>query len=167
MKKMDTDGLVLCDIQGKIFEESSENEQCSSNIFIRRYINSAVCKRLDTTSFLNESSSSLKIFEEINEEYGRSVYGKTKFSKEELFWIGYILRYAAYVYEISSKKLYKIVNASQLRKLYYPYHTLDPHQAIDRIFEAKGITLSRSEEETTRLGVTILRRIKANASKQP
>ena len=42
-----------------------------------------------------------------------------------------------------------------LRKLYYPYHSLDPAQAIERILEGSG---SR-EEDYTEKGVQILRGI--------
>ena len=43
----------------------------------------------------------------------------------------------------------------ELRDLYYPYHSLDPSQAIERILEAKG----KLENDLTQRGVEILRSI--------
>lgn len=69
--------------------------------------------------------------------------------------MGYLYRYWAYTYEISSKHVYKQMKANELRKLYYPYHSLDPAQAIERILESKGI----EEEDYIEKGVRILREI--------
>ena len=45
----------------------------------------------------------------------------------------------------------------ELEKLYFPYHSLDPEQAIERIMEAKGL---KEEDEIAR-GVEIMRRVRA------
>lgn len=160
MKKIDRDGLLLCEIQATVFEKSIEKEDCSSSIFVRRFMNSGICEKMDGEYFLEENYSVAKVLEEINEEYGESTYGKTKFSKEELYWMGYIYRYFAYIYKLSSKKIYKIINATELRELYYPYHTLDPQKAIERIMEAKDYVILETPEEITRKGVEILRRLR-------
>lgn len=39
----------------------------------------------------------------------------------------------------ASKTLYRIVKPSELQQLYFPYHSLDPAQVIERILEAKGM----------------------------
>ncbi|MCD7950639.1 MAG: antitoxin [Erysipelotrichaceae bacterium] len=160
MREMDYDGLILCDIQGKLFELSVETEECSSNIFIRRFMNSKVAVRFDNATFLNESTPIETVLDEINEQYGKSTYGSIKFSKNEMFWIGYIYRYMVYVYEIESMKAYKIIKGKELRNLYLPYHTLDPLNAIDRILEAKNINLNPTREEKIARGVEILRKIR-------
>lgn len=159
MRKIDRDGLILCEIQANVFEKSVK-EKCSSSIFIRRFMNSNVCEKMDGPYFLEENCSVEKVFEEINDEYGESTYGKAKFSKDELYWMGYIYRYFAYVYQISSKRIYKLVNASELRKMYLGYHTLDPQMAIERIMEAKDYVILETPEEITKKGVEILRRLK-------
>lgn len=113
-REMDQAGLLLCDVQGKIFEQSITREDCSSNIFIRRFMNSKFVSRMDNLTFLNESTTIEDIFEEINAEYGKSTYGKIKFSMNEMYWIGYIYRYLSYVYQIDSKNAYKIVKVTNL-----------------------------------------------------
>ena len=52
MKKIDEEGLKLCALQADIFAESLETTQCSSPIFIRRFMNSQVAARMDHRGFL-------------------------------------------------------------------------------------------------------------------
>lgn len=75
-REMDQVGLLLCDIQGKIFEQSVTREECSSNIFIRRFMNSKFVSRMDNLTFINESMTIEEIFEELDIEYGKTNYGK-------------------------------------------------------------------------------------------
>lgn len=159
-REMDQTGLMLCDIQGKIFEQSVTSEECSSNVFIRRFMNSKFVSRMDNLTFLNESMTIEEIFEEIDIEYGKTSYGKIKFSINEMYWIGYIYRYLSYVYQIDSKNAYKIIKGTELRLLFFAYHSLDPMNAIDRILEAKSIILDKDNHQLAKEGVEILRRIK-------
>ena len=69
--------------------------------------------------------------------------------------MGYLYRYWCYTFEKNSRQVYKIIKPRELRGLYYPYHSLDPAQAIDRILEAKQMR----EQDFTRRGVEILREI--------
>ena len=159
-REMDQVGLLLCDVQGKIFEQSVTSEECSSSIFIRRYMNSKFVSRMDNLTFINESMTIEEIFEELDIEYGKTSYGKIKFSVNEMYWIGYIYRYLSYVYQIDSKNAYKIIKGTELRHLFFAYHSLAPMNAIDRILEAKSIVLDKDNQQLTKEGVEILRRIK-------
>ena len=136
MKKIDNDGLLLCEMQAKAFELSCKLQNTSSEIFIRRYMNSEVAK---------QQAADLLVL--IDEEYGKSEYGSVKYSPNELYWIGYIYRYYAYTYDKTSKQVYKIVKPKELRGLFLPYHTMDAVQAIDRILEAKGFANDNIDEE--------------------
>ena len=40
MRKFDKDGLILCEMQGQVFEMSIETTSTSSEIFIRRFMQS-------------------------------------------------------------------------------------------------------------------------------
>ena len=159
-REMDQVGLLLCDVQGKIFEQSVTSEECSSSIFIRRYMNSKFVSRMDNLTFINESMTVEEIFEELDIEYGKTSYGKIKFSVNEMYWIGYIYRYLSYVYQIDSKNAYKIIKGTELRHLFFAYHSLDPMNAIDRILEAKSLVLDKDSSQLTKEGVKILRSIK-------
>ena len=143
---MDKDGLLLCELQGKAFEESIESTGVSSEIFIRRFMNSKMATLMDHGDFLQTNIQTKDIIERIDEEYGHSEYGSVKYTKNELYWIGYIYRYYAYTYELSSVQVYKVIKPKELRGLFLPYHTMDPAQAIERILEAKNLILDDDAE---------------------
>ncbi|MDD6482032.1 MAG: antitoxin [Lachnospiraceae bacterium] len=146
MRKIDRDGLLLCELQAKTFENSAESTEMSSEIFIRRFMNSNVASLMDSTDFLQTNIQEKDIMERIEEEYGHSKYGSVKYSKNELYWIGYIYRYYSYTYELSSAQVYRIVKPKELRGLFLPYHTMDPAQAIERILEAKNLLMDEDAE---------------------
>ena len=147
MKKIDNDGLLLCEMQAKTFELSGIEQNTSSAVFIRRFMNSDVAKQLDNMAVLRSNMQAADILKLIDEEYGKSEYGSVKYSLNELYWIGYFYRYYAYTYDKTSKQVYKIVKPKELRDLFLPYHTMDPAQAIDRILEAKGLANIDDYEE--------------------
>ena len=157
MRKMDSYGLKLCKFQAELFKQAKEKAECSSKIFIRRFMLSDLAKRMDKEGFLFDAITVPDALQEIEMQFGVSEYGQVKFGKEELYWMGYIYRYWAYISGKGSKQLYKIVKPEELRKLYFPYHSLDSEQAIERIKESKGIV----EEDEIKRGVEILKRIRA------
>ena len=147
MIKIDKDGLLLCDIQAKAFEMSASALETSSEVFIRRFMNSDAAKQLDNKAVLQSNMQAGDILILIEEEYGKSNYGSVKYTLNELYWIGYIYRYFAYTYEKTSLQVYKIIKPKELRGLFLPYHTMDPAQAIDRILESKGLANDTADEE--------------------
>lgn len=155
MKKIDEIGLKLCKFQAELFKSSAEDTDCSSPIFLRRFMYSSVAERMDKNSFLFESTNIRSVLDDIEEEFGKSDYGQKKYYSEELYWIGYLYRYWCYTYEKTSKQVYKIIKPDELRTLYFPYHSLDPAQAIERILESKGL----DEKDYTPKGVEILREL--------
>ena len=132
MRKISKDGVILCTLQAETFEKSVEKMDTSSEIFIRRFMKSEIAKRFDNESILESNIQANDILELINEEYGISNYGSVKYTKNEMFWIGYIYRYFAFTYNMTSAQIYKIVKPKELRDLFLPYHTMDPAQAFQR-----------------------------------
>lgn len=159
MKKMDSIGLKICNYQAVLFEKSIEETKCSSRIFVRRFMNSDLAKRMDHAGFIYESLDICDAIKEIDNEYGESTYGAEKYSVEEMHWIGYIYRYWAYVTEKSSRQIYKIIKPNELGKLYFPYHSLDPMQAIERMTEAMHPESQREMTDIER-GVIVLRKVR-------
>ncbi len=155
MKPMDETGQILCRIQAKLFVSSIDLTNCSSAVFLRRFMNSSAAKRIDNGSFLFESSTNESVIAEIEEAFGKSSYGKVKYSENELYWMGYLYRYWCYTYEKTSRQVYRIIKPVELRELFYPYHSLDNAAAIERILEAKNCR----EEDMIQRGVEILRRL--------
>lgn len=158
MRTIDNNGLILCDLQSDLFEKSICLD-CSSEIFIRRFMNSKVAKQFDSTQVLDDTLTINNIFEELVNEYGDTSYGSVKYSRSELYWIGHIYRYFSYTYDLSSKQVYKIVKPKELRSLFLAYHTFDTKQAIERILESKNIVL---DKDYTEVGIQILRRLRKN-----
>ena len=156
MKNMDSYGLKICSFQAELFEKSVLNLNCSSKIFIRRFMYSDLASRLDSNGYYFETTGIENAFDELEHQYGITEYGQQKYSAEEMHWIGYIYRYWAYTYEKSSKQIFKYIKSEKLRNLYFPYHSLDPAQAIERILEAKGID---NYDQIAR-GVEIVRRVR-------
>lgn len=155
MRKIDEIGLKLCKMQAEVFSASVKETNCSSLIFMRRFMNSGVAQRMDLGGFLFEACDVNQILQEIETEFGESSYGKEKYSEAELYWIGYVYRYWSYTYQKTSKQVYKIIKPKELCSLYYPYHSLDPAQVIERILEAKDL----NEKDFTARGVKIMRDI--------
>lgn len=146
MKKINKDGLLLCMLQANTFENSIDKMECSSEIFIRRFMKSKIAKRLDDESILNSNIQANDILQFVNEEYGMSHYGSVKYTHNEMYWIGYVYRYFSLTYDLTSYQVYKIIKPKELRELYLAYHTMDPSQAIERILEAKGMLLDERAE---------------------
>ncbi len=146
MIKIDRDGLLLCELQAKTFEISLQYTGSSSDIFIRRFMNSKVAKSLDNREILQTNIQPKDILERIEEQYGHSEYGSVRYSENELYWIGFLYRYFSYTYALSSVQVYKIVKPKELREVFLAYHTMDTSQAIERILEAKNLLLNDNEE---------------------
>lgn len=136
MKEFDHNGLMLAEYQGKLFEKSAELD-CSSSIFIRRFLHSELLNDLDnckSISFdINEGMKS------ILEQFGDSSYGKEKYSKAALFWIGYMYRYIAYTREQETSYIMKLFNHKQMNNVYYSYHTQDPEWCIKSLLNLNGM----------------------------
>ena len=163
MKTLNNEELKKCDIQGQIFEESLMLE-CSSAVFVRRFMNSDYAKNMDSINYF-DLSDYYDVFDSLDEQYGHSRYGKQKYDKDEMFWIGYIYRYWASLYCIASSKVYKIIKPGELRKLYFAYHTLDPSRAIDRIVESKNVKLPYDRKDYNTLGLRLFRELRVGSEK--
>lgn len=146
IKKINRDGLLLCELQAKAFENSIDKMESSSEIFIRRFMKSKIAKRLDNQSILDSNIQANDILTLVDEEYGATDYGSVKCTHNEMYWIGYIYRYFSFIYDLSSSQVYKIIKPKELRGLFLPYHTMDPSQAIERILEAKGMFIDEETE---------------------
>lgn len=139
MREFDHNGLLLAEYQGKLFEKSSELN-CSTGIFMRRFLHSNLLIELDAN---NSATLCLDENEGINsilEQFGDSNYGKLKYSKNSLFWIGYMYRYISYTREQSTKFIMKIFNYKQMNDVYYSFHTQDPEWCIKGLLEINGLS---------------------------
>ena len=155
--------ITACRFQGEVFQKSAEACECSSAMFVRRFMNSHAAALLDRQLLWGVNLAPEDVFTQLESEYGPSSYGQTHFDGEALYWMGYLLRYWAITRNIASKALYKLVKPGELAGLFTAYHTLDPDQAIERILEAKGLPGRETEEDLIKRGVKELRRIRSES----
>lgn len=139
MKQFDHNGLLLAEYQGKLFEKSTELG-CSTGIFVRRFLHSDLLKKLDENNSANMSLNVHEGIESITEQFGASDYGKIKFSKNAMFWIGYMYRYISYTRDISTGFVSKIFPYRQMNDVYYAFHTQDPEWCVRNLLEMNGLT---------------------------
>ena len=138
MRELDTIGIRLSEMQANLFERSLELG-CSSEVFYRTYMSLPEVRILDENPSLGTGPDEVEIWEACAKRISKIKRpGKSKLSKGELRWIGYLLRAWSYCREVYSAKLFKANRLHDLRSLYLPYHTLDVQAAIERIEEAKG-----------------------------
>ena len=139
MRKFDHSGLLIAEYQGKLFEKSTELN-CSSGIFIRRFLHSDLLKKLDAN---HPATVSLDVSEGINsimEQFGDTDYGKEKFSGSAMFWIGYMYRYISYTREASTRFIMKLFPYRQMNDVYFSFHTQDPEWCVQNLLELNQLT---------------------------
>ncbi|MBQ9001195.1 MAG: hypothetical protein IJ087_05010 [Eggerthellaceae bacterium] len=149
----------LCSLQGRVFEASLEFSEAGSAVFVRRFMNSDLARRLDAGGAVLETATVGHMVREVDGQYGGTGYGSARFSAGELHWMGYLYRYLCCATGLSSKAAYRVLGARELRALYGPYHALDPAQAVAELAVAKGI----SPYDDIEHGVRVLARIRGVA----
>ena len=123
--------LKLCDIQGRLFERSTDY---ASEGFIRDFMNSRVAEHLDSPYNKLQWMGEEYLLEELADEKKLTREGE-KYSPEVLYWIGYLYRYWACSRKEPSKKIYLLAPAKTLKRNYLAFHTFDPEIAIDDLKE--------------------------------
>ena len=125
----------LCNIQGKMFENSAK-KHFKSESFIDSFMNSETARFFDLpydrTQWLGEENLLQDLIDEKSLETG------DLYSNESLFWIGYIYRYWHFLTGESSEEISRKCNAKMMNAIYPAYHTLDCKMAIERIIESEG-----------------------------
>ena len=133
--------LKLCDIQGRLFELSADNSYESST-FIKVFMTSDVAKALDSTYNRMQWAGEEYLLEELTAIKGNNLNKKGEiYSKDILYWIGYLYRYWHFYKNESSVKIYKQAPAKIMKRNYLIFHTMAPELAIDdlkEINEQKG-----------------------------
>ena len=132
---MDSLQLKMCDIQGRLFELSAVAGYESAS-FIEAFMNSQVARYLDSRyNRLQWAGEEYLLEELIDEKTNVLKHGGGQYTKDELFWIGYLYRYWHFYTDDSSQKIYTLSPASTMKRNYLIFHTLDPEIAIDNLIE--------------------------------
>lgn len=139
MRKFDHNGLLLAEFQGKIFEKSEEMN-CSSPIFLRRFLHSNLLRDLDSGNNSLISFDVNAAIQSILEQFGDTSYGKEKYSQSALFWMGYMYRYIAYTREQSTSYIMELFKHEQMNAVYYSFHTQDPEWCIKSLLDLNNLS---------------------------
>ena len=127
--------LKLCDIQGRLFELSADHNYGSME-FIKLFMNSETAKALDSEYNRMQWAGEEYLLEEIVEAAGDKVSkGGEIYSKDLIYWIGYIYRYWHYYTKESSKAIYKQAPVETMKSNYLMFHTMAPEVAIEDLKE--------------------------------
>lgn len=127
--------LKLCDIQGRLFELSAEKKY-NSTAFIKAFMTSETAKALDSEYNRMQWAGEEYLLEEVVADAGDMLSADGEiFSKDILYWIGYIYRYWHYYNGEDSAKIYKQAPIDTMKRNYMMFHTMDPVLAIEDLKE--------------------------------
>lgn len=138
MREFDHNGFLLAEYQAKLFEKSVDLN-CSSPVFLRRFLHS------DLVNILDENDSTIlpldvnEGIESIMKQFGDTSYGKIKYSKDSLFWMGYMYRYIAYTREQSTSFVMNLFKHQQMNEVYYSFHTQGLEWCISNLLELNNL----------------------------
>lgn len=132
---MDSLQIKLCDIQGRLFELSN-TQQYNSESFIKTFMNSTIAENLDASYNRMQWAGEEYLFEEIKTQIkDKTDRFKNIYSKDILYWIGYIYRYWHFYKNEFSKRIIKLAPIHVMRTNYKMFHTMDPENTIDDLLE--------------------------------
>ena len=135
--------LQLCNIQGKLFENSLKKGFASES-FISQFMRSKCAADYDMSYNRLQWLGEEYIMEELIDECGDRLVPGEQYSKDQMFWIGYTYRYWHFLTGESSKKIVSQVPAKVMRRGYAGFHTEDMTLAIEDLKTvAKGRTAKR------------------------
>ena len=127
--------LKLCDIQGRLFELSAEKKYNSAR-FIKIFMTSPTAKALDSTYNRMQWAGEEYLLDEIASSAANLLEKNGEiYSKDMLYWIGYLYRYWHYYTKEDSAKIYKQASAQTMKRNYMMFHTMAPELAIEDLKE--------------------------------
>lgn len=134
MGTLSKEKIQLCDIQGRLFELSLKYHY-DSPAFIQAFMSSQVAAALDDTYDRLQWAGEEYILEELEAESGGLKPAGLLFSKEVMYWTGYVYRYWHYLKGTTSKEIYAVADADLMNESWLGFHTLDVELAIDDLLE--------------------------------
>ena len=124
----------LCDIQGRLFENSAKAGYSSVD-FIRRFMLSTLSEELDSSYNRLQWAGEEYLLEEFASRCPSTKKDKNQYNDEVLFWTGYIYRYWHFLTGETSKEIYKQAPAKTMNTNYLMFHTMTPELAIEDLKE--------------------------------
>lgn len=127
--------LKMCDIQGRLFELSTDKNYGSAN-FVKVFMTSEVAKALDSTYNRMQWAGEEYLLEEIGAIAGDKLEKSGEvYSKDILYWMGYLYRFWHYYTSEDSAKIYKQAPVGTMKRNYVMFHTMAPELAVEDLKE--------------------------------
>lgn len=127
--------LKLCDIQGRLFELSADYNYGSAN-FVKVFMTSDVAKALDSIYNRMQWAGEEYLLEELEAVTADKLIKEGEvYSKEILYWMGYLYRYWHYYMHEDSLKIYRQAPVGTMKRNYLMFHTMAPELAIEDLKE--------------------------------
>ena len=132
---MDALELKLCDIQGRLFELFANTEYDVESL-VKAFMNGEIAKNLDSEYNRMQWAGEEYLLEELIATCKDKLTTKREtFSKDVLFWMGYVYRYWHFYTGEESNKIYKQAPFETMNVNYLMFHTMDVEMAIDDLKE--------------------------------
>ena len=127
--------LKICDIQGRLFELFLSTEYDAESL-VKAFMNGKVAKNLDSEYNRMQWAGEEYLLEELISTCKNKLRPKKEdYSREVLFWTGYVYRYWHFYTKEESKKIYKQAPFETMNVNYLMFHTMDVELAIDDLKE--------------------------------
>ena len=127
--------LKLCDIQGRLFELFADAEYSAESL-VKAFMTGEIAKNLDSEYNRFQWAGEEYLLEELLDSSKEQLSLKREnFSKDVLFWIGYVYRYWHFYTGEESRKIYKQAPFETMNVNYLMFHTMDAEMAIDDLKE--------------------------------
>lgn len=126
--------LQLCDIQGRLFENSAKAGY-NSKQFIKKFMTSSLAKDLDSSYNRMQWAGEEYLLEEFADRCPDTPKEGEPYNNEVLYWAGYLYRYWHFVTGESSKDIYKQAPAETMNTNYLIFHSMSAELAIEDLKE--------------------------------
>ena len=127
--------IKMCDIQGRLFELSAD-KGLGSAAFVKSFMLSEVAKGLDSKFNHMQWAGEEYLLDEIVSTSSENLTNNGEvYSKDILYWIGYLYRYWHDYTGEDSAKIYKQAPVKTMKRNYMIFHTMDPVVAIENLKE--------------------------------
>lgn len=127
--------MKLCDIQGRLFELFANTEYDAESL-VKAFMNGEIAKNLDSVYNRMQWAGEEYLLEELIDTCKDKLTTKREtFSKDVLFWMGYVYRYWHFYTKEESNKIYKQAPFETMNVNYLMFHTMDIEMAIDDLKE--------------------------------
>ena len=133
-KELSTFELQLCDIQGRLFELALKNNIKYPD-FAEKYMNSQTAAFMDYTYDRMQWAGEEYVLENLMEEITLEKCSGDNYSREEVYWMGYVYRYWYFYTGESSRQIYSQADGPLMRSCYLGFHTLDVAMAVEDLKE--------------------------------